>query len=68
MYMFPMYMFPMYMFPMYIFPMYIFPMYAALTAALAALTAHRRAAPSRCILYQIYLPCMVFPILLRLSR
>ena len=34
----------------------------------AALTAHRRAAPSRCILYQIYLPCMVFPILLRLSR
>ena len=38
-----MYMFPMYMFPMYMFPMYIFPMYAALTAALAALTAHRRA-------------------------
>ena len=41
-----MYMFPMYMFPMYMFPMYIFPMYAALTAALAPLTAHRRAAPS----------------------
>ena len=56
-----------YIFPMYMFPMYMFPMYAALTA-LAALTAHRRAAPSRCILYQIYLPCMVFPILLRLSR